>query len=112
MLGENCSIIFYDMQNDKKIKTVKVGKGDKYYGQMILINDTNLIIQGEEFIVLVDIQKQVVIKEYNFDFYLSDIFLLNKSQFLHYRQSKLTLYEFDGTNELKLKEQKKWRLIQ
>ena len=110
VLGENCSIIFYDMQNDKKIKTVKVGKGDKYYGQMILINDTNLIIQGEEFIVLVDIQKQVVIKEYNFDFYLSDIFLLNKRQFLHYRQSKLTLYEFDGTNELKLKEQKKMEI--
>ena len=35
---------------------------------MLLLNETNLIISGEEFIVLVDVKNKKVIKEFKYEF--------------------------------------------
>ena len=108
--GETYYIIFYDMKNDKKIKSLKIGKGDKYYGQMLLLNETNLIISGEEFIVLVDVKNKKVIKEFKYEFEFDNIVLLNQNYFLHFTKSKLSFYEIEGLNEIKLKEEKDMKI--
>ena len=104
--GETCYIIFYDMKNDKKIKSLKIGKGDKYYCEMFLLNETNLISSGKDFIVLIDIKKRNIIKEIKYEFDFHNIILLNQNYFLHYTKKKLSFYEIEGLNEIKLKEEK------
>ena len=104
--GETYYIIFYDMKNDKKIKSLKIGKGDKYYCEMFLLNETNLISSGEDFIVLIDIKKRNIIKEIKYEFDFHNIILLNQNYFLHFTDEKLSFYEIEGLNEIKLKEEK------
>ena len=108
IFGEICYIIFYDMQNDKKIKSLKIGKAQNYYNKILLLNETALIIMGEDCIVLIDVKNRNIKKEFKYKLNFDHIIILNQNYFLHFKSKKLSLYELEGLNEIKLKEEKKF----
>ena len=104
--GEICYIIFYDMKVDKKIKSLKIGKGEKFYDDMLLLNETSLIINKIDFIVLIDVKNRNIIKEFKYELNFDNIIILNQNYFLYFDNKKLSLYELEGLNDIKLKEEK------
>ena len=101
--GTNDNLIFYDMQSNKKIKTLKVGKGENSY-EMFLFNNEKLIIGGDNSIKLIDIKIKKFIKEFKFDIYLDDVIYLNEKSFLYRYSIKLYQYEFKDSNTIEEKE--------
>lgn len=104
--GENDYLIFYDIQTDKRIKKLKVGKG-KNSGDMILINKNNLIILGiEEEIKLIDVKNKVKINKFKLEIYdFDNIIILNDNKFLNI-SSELEQYELENPNTIRLKGKK------
>ena len=105
--GENDYLIFYDIQTDRKIKKLKVGKG-KNIGDMMLINKNYLIILGDEYkIKLIDVKNKVKINKFNLEIEdFDNLILLNDKKFLNI-SSELEQYELDNSNTIQLKEKKK-----
>jgi hypothetical protein len=103
---ENDYLIFYDIQTDKRIKKLKVGKG-KNSGDMILINKNNLIILGvEEEIKLIDVKNKVKINKFKLEIYdFDNIIILNDNKFLNI-SSEVEQYELENPNTIRLKGKK------
>ena len=55
--GTNDYIIFYDMITDKKIKSLKIGNGERY-GNLLLLNKENLIVFRDYSLVLIDVKNR------------------------------------------------------
>ena len=104
--GKNDYLSFYDMKNNKKIKTLKLGDAGKYYKNLFLLNKDNLIVFGYNSIILVGIKNKTIIKVFNYSIYIDDCIFLNEKTFL-FNDSKLCLYEFEEPNNIRLKEEKK-----
>ena len=104
--GENNYLIFYDMKNDKKIKTLKLGDGEKMYNDFLSLNKDNLIVIGMDYVILVDVKNKKVIKEFKYAIDLDEIIILNEKKFLYSGQTELLLYELDKEDNLILKEKK------
>ena len=104
-LGTNQFLIFYDIENDKIIKKLKVGDGNNGF-DMLPISKDNLIISGDSSIILVDIKNRTIRNNYNFNISVEDIIYLNEKVFLYYDEGFLYQYEFEDINTIKLKEKK------
>ena len=104
--GNNNYLIFYDNQNDKIIKKIKVGD-DKCKLDMFLMNENNLIVEGiKGSIIVIDIQNRQIRKEYKYNIYIKYIVGLNEKYFLYYDIKSLYQYECDDLNNIELKEEK------
>ena len=82
VFGESDFILFYNIETDKIIEKLKVGKGENNH-EMTLLNKDNLIISGNGTIILIDIKDRKIINEFKFDDYLyfDDLLLLNEKIF-------------------------------
>ena len=88
--GQNGFLLFYDMNNCKEIKTLKLGNyewGDDLY----LVKD-HLIVDINKKILLIDIKNRVIKKELKFNI-SGDVLHLNDSVFLEYGH-KVNQYKF------------------
>ena len=100
--GTNDYLIFYDIESDKKIKTLKVGRGENLY-EMYLASEDNLIIKGENNIILIDVKNRIIKNECNYDIYPSEFFLINEKIFLYPTKDIIYQYEIENSNTIKLK---------
>ena len=111
--GENDIIMFYDIETDKVIEKLKVGKGENCDG-MILLNKDNLIVSGDGTMILIDIKNRKIINEFKFDYYLyfDELTLLSEKIFISYKYNKerkvtiLFQYELENLKTIKLKEKR------
>ena len=111
--GENDIIMFYDIETDKVIEKLKVGKGENCDG-MILLNKDNLIVSGDGTMILIDIKNRKIINEFKFDYYLyfDELTLLSEKIFISYKYDKerkvtiLFQYELEKLKTIKLKEKR------
>ena len=106
---ENNYLIFYDMKNDKKLKTLKLGDSEKMYDNFLLLNKNDLIVIGMDSVILVDVKNKKVKKEFEYTIYLDDIIILNEKRFVYSGQTELLLYELEEDN-LVLKEKKEMEI--
>lgn len=97
IFGTNYYIIFYDMENNKKIKELKIKRGDITLRYDMLLNKDTLIIDGNDYtIFLIDTKTRKIEKEIDLSLVISDILLLNEKTFL-YNNKKLEQYEFKNS---------------
>ena len=108
--GEICFVIFYDMLNNKKIRTLKIGKGRIYLSVMFLLNEDNLITSGKNFIVVIDVKDRIVVNKYNYNIFFERVILLNKNSFLHCTEENIYLYEIENMNKIRLIEKKDMKI--
>ena len=106
LYGTNNYLIFYDMKNEKKIKSIKIGDGKKIFFDFFLLNKDNLIIFGNESTILVDVKNKKIKKEFNYELFLEDCIFLNEKLFLYKDRSELLLYEYEEPNNIILKEKR------
>ena len=105
--GKNNYLSFYDMKGNKKIKTLKLGDAEKSYKNLFLLNKDNIIVSGNNSIILVGIKNKAIIKIFNYYIYLDDCISLNENSFLFLDNHLLNLYVFEEPNNIRLKEEKK-----
>ena len=106
LYGTNNYLIFYDMKNEKKIKSIKIGDGKKVFSNFFLLNKDNLIIFGNDSNILVDVNNKKIKNEFKYELFLEDCIFLNEKLFLYKDRSKLLLYEYKEPNNIILKEKK------
>ena len=106
LYGTNNYLIFYDMKNEKKIKSIKIGDGKKVFSNFFLLNKDNLIIFGSDSNILVDVKNKKIKKEFKYGLFLDLCIFLNEKLFLYKDRSKLLLYEYKEPNNIILKEKK------
>ena len=114
LYGRNECLIFYDMKNNKEIKSLKVGKGENS-NNMVLVNKENLLVEGEKSTILVNVKKRKITKELEFGIELYCVIILNEKSFLSYRlldevseEGYLEQYEFQDSDNILLKEKKEF----
>jgi hypothetical protein len=114
LYGRNEYLIFYDMKNNKEIKSLKVGKGENS-NDMVLVNKETLLVGGEKSTILVNIKKRKITKELEFGIELYCVIILNEKSFLSYRlldevseEGYLEQYEFQDSDNILLKQKKKF----
>ena len=104
--GENDYIIFYDIQSDEKINSLKVGNGENIQ-EMYLANKENLLISKDyDIIILVDTINRKIKKEFKFKISIQDLYYLNEKIFLYPQGSAIFQYEFEDSNNIILKGKK------
>ena len=103
--GKNDFVIFYDIEEGKIIKSLKVGKGENSY-EMYLFNKETLLVSGDSSIILVDPKNKKILKEYKYDIYVEDIIYLNDKSFLDIGSGTISQYEFKNENALIVKEKR------
>ena len=104
--GENDYIIFYDIQSDEKINSLKVGNGENIQ-EMYLANKENLLISKDyDIIILVDTINRKIKKEFKFTISIPDLYYLNEKIFLYPQGSAIFQYEFEDSNNIILKGKK------
>ena len=101
-------LLFYDIKSDKLIASLKVGDGMNGC-EMFFINSENLIISGLNSIILIDPKKREIKNEFQYEIYPSEFFLINEKIFLYKASYHLIQYEFDDSNNIKLKGKEKFR---
>ena len=106
LYGTNNYLIFYDMKNEKKIKSIKIGDGKIVFSDFSLLNKDNLIIFGNDSNILVDVNNKKIKKEFKYELFLDDCIFLNEKLFLYKDRSKLLLYDYKEPNNIILKEKK------
>ena len=114
LLGEYDFLKFYDATTNTVTKKVKLGKKDPYNDEnydMFYAGGDNLMLQrplmtGEKFI-LVDINNKNIKKEYDYIINPKECFYLNEKIFLTNNFGDVYLYEFEDSNNIKLKDEKK-----
>ena len=105
--GTNNYLLFYDMKNDKKIKSLKIGDGKKNFCNFFSLSKDILIIFGFDSNLLVDVKNKKIINEFKFELYLDQCIFLNEKLFLYFNNFKLLLFEYKEPNNIILKEEKK-----
>ena len=94
--GENAYLKFYDIKDNKKIKTLKLG--DHKSGEnLLLLDKNNLIVEFNNKIVLIDPIKKTIRNEFKHidDNDFRKMYLLNDKTFLVCSNSGLYQYEFN-----------------
>ena len=88
--------LFYDIENGKNIKTIKMGKHER--GENIfLLNENNLIIDFNGKLVLIDVKKRIIKKEFKIDISWKNI-VLNENTFLNIKSNKIYQYNYINSN--------------
>ena len=90
-----------------------MGKGENG-DDMKFLNRNNLMIKGDDSLILIDIKNRKIVNEFKYDFYLDfdNICCLNEKTFLYYKyirkKKKYFLYQFKLEDEktIKLKEER------
>ena len=80
-ISDNDFLIFYDIKNNKEIKSLKIGSKCAGNKSIRLINKDRLIITHNNKIILVDIINIKIINEFKQPLDIYDIFLLIKMKF-------------------------------
>lgn len=106
LYGTNNYLIFYDMNNEKTIKSIKIGDGEKVFSDLYLLNKDNLIIFGNDSIILVDVKNKKIKKELKYELYLDLCIFLNENWFLSIDYSRVLLYKYEEPNNIILKGKK------
>ena len=94
-ISDNDFLIFYDIKNNKEIKSLKIGSYCYGNKSIRLINKDRLIITHNNKIILIDIINTKIINEFKRPLDIDDIFLLNINQInkflinIEYPESKL-----------------------
>ena len=91
--GTNNYLIFYDMKNEKRIKSIKIGDGKKCFSDFFSLNKDILIIFGNDSYILVDVKNKKIINEIKFTLFLDRCIFLNEKLFLYVDDFKLFLFE-------------------
>lgn len=91
--GTNNYLVFYDMKNEKRIKSVKIGDGKKDFFDFFSLNKDILIILGRDSHLLVDVKNKKIINEFKFELFLKECIILNEKLFLYQDDFKLFLFE-------------------
>ena len=105
--GENLYINFYDINSEKIIKSIKIGKTEDADGEMFLANERNLLFnKGYCLYAIVDVKSKSIIGEVKFPCPNLIFFYLNEKLFLVDGDGPLFLYELEDQKTYKLKEQK------
>ena len=81
--GTNNHLIFYDMKNEKRIKSLKIGDGEKCFGDFFLLNKENLIIFGNDSNILVDVKNRKIKNEFIYVLYMDLYTFLNETLFIY-----------------------------
>ena len=97
--GTNDYIIFYDMITDKKIKSLKIGNGERY-GNLLLLNKENLIVFRDYSLVLIDVKNRKTNKEFKYEMDIYEFTLINETSFLYKQNGKICLYKLDGAHNI------------
>ena len=104
--GKNDVLIFYDLKNNTKIKTVKLGNS----GRSILhyFGEEHLLVERNKKLIVVDINKRKIEKELdiNINLFSMKFIQLNEKVFFFYNSKKIFLYELDNSKSIILKEEK------
>ena len=106
LYGENDVLIFYDINTNKKIKTIKIGKIE-FEHRMLFAGGDNLIVEREQKIILVDVKNRSIKNEFNYEIDCKRCICLNEKIFLYYPGGSLSLYEIENSKTIILKEEKK-----
>lgn len=96
---------FYDLKSEQIINTLKVGKGENLY-EMFLLNQDNLIIKGDDTIILIDVKNRKIKKKFKYDIYPENFLHINDKTFLYLTSDKIYQYELEEENNIILKETK------
>ena len=99
----NDNLIFYDLISEQNIKTIKVGNGENLR-EMFLLNQDNLIIKGNDTIILIDVKNRIIKKEFNYDIFPDEFLHINDKTFLYLEKDKIYQYELDESSIIKLKD--------
>ena len=91
-------LIFYDMKNEKEIKSLKLGDKYKDFDNFVSLNEENLLVFGNESYILVDSINKIVKKEIKFDTDFTKLMVLNKKLYLFQYDDTLKLYKFEENN--------------
>ena len=110
--GTNDILIFYDIKNNKPIKTLKVGKGQNR-GTLYLVNKDYLIVEGDNKMILVDVKSRNIKKEIKIEISplriensIDNIICLNEKSFLMVISETIYQYEFNSSKTFELKEKR------
>lgn len=104
-LVENDDIVFCDVKDNSKISSLKIRKGEVVYS-ILLADKNNLIVKGDDALILVDVNKKIIKSEIAINLECIDkCFYLNEKTFLILHNDVLIQYEFDDS-EIKYKEEK------
>lgn len=103
--GEKFYLKFYDINSDKLIKSITIGK--QLGGEMFLANKSNLLVEkGDCLYAVVDINSKSVISEIKFPCPNLIFTRLNEKLLLVDGEGPLFLYELEAPNNYKLKDQR------
>ena len=104
--GKNDVLIFYDLKNNTKIKTVKLGNSG--YSILHYFGEEHLLVERNKKLIFVDINKRKIEKELdiNINLFSMNFIQLNEKVFLFYNSKKIFLYELDNSKSIILKEEK------
>ena len=91
LYGTNNYLIFYDMKNEKKIKSIKIGDGKIVFSNFFLLNKDNLMIFGNDSNILVDVKNKKIKNEFKYELFFEYCIFLNEKLFLYKDRSKLLL---------------------
>ena len=70
---------------------------------MLLLSKGNLIVEGNESIILIDVNNRTMINEFKYDISIDEILCLSEKKFLYFGVD-LEQYELEESNNIKLKE--------
>ena len=106
IFGYNAFIMFYDINKNKEIKTLKLGDGDDG-SKLFLANKNNLIVDRNSKLVLIDVNSKNIKKEFKYDHSFDIAIRLNENLFLIADYYDIYQYEFENDNKIQLKKQSK-----
>ena len=73
---------------------------------MFLLNQDNLIIKGNDTIILIDVKNRIIKKKFNYDIFPDEFLHINNKTFLYLEKNKIYQYELDESSIIKLKDKK------
>ena len=94
-------LIFYDLKNDKKIKSLKIGNSGKYACWCFTSMDKNFIFHHDEKFLLIDTERQKITIEKTFKDRIQSIVSLNEKMFLI--SFDRSIHQYEVLNEKKIK---------
>ena len=105
--GKNAFIKFYDIENNKDIKIIKIGNylsGKK----MLLFNDNNLIVENNNNLILIDTKNKTIIKQIMFAKNEKLYGLMSLNDRIVFAMDKHSIYQYEiKNNQITLIESKK-----
>ena len=108
LFGEYDALLLFDLETDKKINTLKLGDATREHKMFFAGGDNLLVDRGNIYgckILLVDIKNMTIKNEFDYMLILKNCFSLNEKLFIYNSGGSLTLFEFEDSKTLVLKEE-------